>query len=349
MITLENVSQEWKDFSLHDISFTVEEGEYFVILGPTAAGKTLILETIAGIHVPREGKIFLKGEDITHFPPEKRKIGFVYQDYALFPHMTVEENIAFGLKMQRLPPSEREKEVRDIMKTIGISHLKDRRPATLSGGEQQRVALARALVVNPEVLLLDEPLSALDPRTQESLRTELGRIHQIQGTTTLHVTHDQREALALADRIGIIMEGQVVQVGDPYQVFDHPENEEIARFVGVENVVKGRITSHQDGVAVVDTENYQIQAISRLKEGEVHAFIRPENIVLSLSKLRSSARNTIPGKITGITRVGVTYKIRFDHGLTALVTKQSIEDLGLEEGKKVYTSFKASSIHLTPI
>lgn len=348
MITVENVSQEWKDFSLHNVSFTVKEGEYFVILGPTAAGKTLILETIAGIHAPRQGKIFLNGKDITRDPPEKRNIGFVYQDYALFPHMTVKENVAFGLKMRELPSRERETEVQNIMNSIGISHLKDRRPATLSGGEQQRVALARALIVNPDLLLLDEPLSALDPRTQELLRTELMRIHRIRGTTTLHVTHDQREALALADRIGIIMEGEVVQVGDPYQVFNQPVNEEVALFVGVENVVKGRIISHKEGVAVVDTEDYQIRALSPLKEGKVNAFIRPENIVLSQSKLRSSARNSIPGRITEITRVGATFNIRLHHGLTALVTKQAIEDLGLEKGKKVYASFKATAIHLIP-
>ncbi|MFW6117566.1 MAG: TOBE domain-containing protein, partial [Thermoproteota archaeon] len=194
----------------------------------------------------------------------------------------------------------------------------------------------------------DEPLSALDPRTQESLRTELERIHRIRGTTTLHVTHDQREALALADRICIIMEGEVVQVGDPYQVFNQPVNKEVATFVGVENVVKGRITTHKDGVAVVNTEEYQMQALSPIKEGEVKAFIRPENVVLSKSKLVSSARNSIPGIITHIIRDGPTFKIHLHHGLTALVTKQSLEDLELEEGKKVYASFKASAVHLIP-
>ena len=346
MIILEKVSHEWEDFSLKNVSFSVKKGEYFVILGPTAAGKTLILETIAGFYVPRQGSILLNGENITHTPPEKRNIGFVYQDYSLFPHMSVEENIAFGLKMRRVPKRELENEVHSIMDSMYISHLKDRFPSTLSGGEQQRVALARALVINPDVLLLDEPLSALDPRTRESLREELKRVHMMRGVTIIHVTHDQGEALALADRIGVIMNGEVIQVDTPHKVFNEPVSEEMAIFVGIENIVKGKIISNEDGVALVEMENYLIRALSNLTEGKVNVFIRPENIILSKIKLESSARNSIHGKIINITQFGATFRIYMDIGLSALVTKQAIEELGLKIGERVYASFKATAIHL---
>ena len=346
MITLENVSHEWADFSLKNVSFSVNKGEHFIILGPTAAGKTLILETIAGFYVPHEGRILLNGKDITHILPEKRKIGFVYQDYSLFPHMTVKENVAFGLKMQKLPRREIETKVQTIMDSMGISYIQNRIPSTLSGGEQQRVALARSLVIDPEILLLDEPLSALDPRTRESLIDELKRIHEVLHATTIHVTHDQDEALALADRIGVIMDGELVQVDTPHAVFNEPVSEEVATFVGVENVIKGKIVSNEDGVVVVEAGNYQIRALSNLKEGEVNVFIRPENIILSKVKLKSSARNCIGGKISKINQIGATYRVYMDNGLSALVTKHAIEELGLNSGKKVYASFKATAIHL---
>jgi molybdate/tungstate transport system ATP-binding protein len=346
MITLEHVSHEWGDFSLKNVSFSVNKGEYFVILGPTAAGKTLILETIAGFYIPRSGNIFLNGKNSTRIIPEKRNIGFVYQDYSLFPHMTVKENIAFGLKMRKLSKREVETKVKSIMNSMHISYLKDRAPSSLSGGEQQRVALARALVMDPDILLLDEPLSALDPRTRESLREELSRIRKVLGTTTIHVTHDQGEALALADRIGVIMDGEVTQVDTPYKVFNEPVSEEMAIFVGVENVIKGKIISSEDGVALVEVGNYQMRALSNLTEGEVNVFIRPENIVLSKVELESSARNSVIGKINKITRFGATFRIYMNSGLSALVTKQAIEELGLNVGENVYASFKATAVHL---
>ncbi|MBC7326225.1 MAG: ATP-binding cassette domain-containing protein, partial [Moorella sp. (in: Bacteria)] len=235
------ITKKTGEFQLRDISLEVLPGEYFVILGPTGAGKTVLLEVIAGMHAPDAGEIWLGEENITAWPPEKRRFGFVYQDYALFPHINVRENIVFGLKNKKLPPGEINRELEAVISLLGIAHLLQRFPYTLSGGEQQRVALARALIMKPRVLLLDEPLSALDPCTKEMLQQELKGLHQLTGTLTIHVTHDFEEAFFLADRVGIIEQGCLLQVGPAEEVFTRPRTAAVARFVGAENIYKGEI------------------------------------------------------------------------------------------------------------
>jgi len=347
MIALENITYTLGSFSIKNISLHIPENEYFVLLGPTGAGKTLILELIAGFHIPRKGRILLNNSNVTHLPPEKRNIGFVYQDYSLFPHMTVKDNIAFGLEMHKAPQMEIERKVEDTMNLIGISHLKERHPSTLSGGEQQRVSLARALAPNPKILLLDEPLGALDPRTQRFLREELKRIHKTQNVTTIHVTHDQTEALILADRIGVIMNGEIVQVGSSHELFNRPINERIAEFVGVENVLKGTIKSNKDGLALIDVDNREVCTLTGIKDGKVDVFIRPENIVLSKNPLRSSARNVFKNRIAKITNLGPILNVELDNGLEIFITKQSAEEMSLKQGVKVYASFKATATHVS--
>ena len=347
MITLENLTYSLGSFSLKDVSLEIPKNEYFVLLGPTGAGKTLILELIAGFYMPRKGRIVLNGVDVTHLPPEKRSVGFVYQDYSLFPHMAVEENIAFGLEMHKIPQMEVERKVKGIMDLMGISHLKGRYPSTLSGGEQQRVSLARALAINPKILLLDEPLGALDPRTQSFLREELKKIHETQNVTTVHVTHDQTEALILADRIGVIMKGEITQVSAPHELFNRPINERIADFVGVENILKGTIKSNRDCVALIDVDNREISALTEIKDGKVDVFIRPENIILSKNPLRSSARNSFKGRIAKITNLGPILNVELDDGLKIFVTKQSAEEMNLKQGAEVYASFKATATHVS--
>jgi molybdate/tungstate transport system ATP-binding protein len=346
-ITLENLTYNLGSFSLKEISLEISKNEYFVLLGPTGAGKTLTLELMAGFYVPDKGRILINGVDVTHLPPEKRNVGFVYQDYSLFPHMTVEENIAFGLEMHKIPRMKVERKVREMTELMGISHLKGRYPSTLSGGEQQRVSLARALAINPNVLLLDEPLSALDPRTQSFLREELKRIHETQNVTTVHVTHNQTEALILADRIGVIMNGEIIQVSAPHELFNKPINERIADFVGVENILKGTIKSNKDGVALINVDNREICALTEIKDGKVDVFIRPENIVLSKDPLRSSARNVFKGKIARMNNLGPILNVELDDGLKIFITKQSAEEMGLKQGVKVYASFKATATHVS--
>ncbi len=211
MLRLEKVSKAWKNFSLKDISFEVRDMEYFVILGRSGAGKSLLLETIAGIHMPDKGRIFLHGKDVTYLPPEKRNIGYIPQNYALFPHLTVYDNIAYGLKVRGVNDDEKILEISEILE---IRHLLTRKPNKLSGGEQQRVAIARALAIEPEILLLDEPFSNLDYVLKEKLIEEVKKWREEIGFTAIHVTHDLDEAYRLADRICVMVDGEVVMIKD---------------------------------------------------------------------------------------------------------------------------------------
>jgi len=355
-VQVRDLGVDLEEFRLCDVNLDVAAGEYFVILGPTGAGKTVLLETIAGLHRPLKGRILLAGEDVTHAPPERRGIGFVYQDYALFPHLSVAGNIAFGLKLRKTDRGDIEERVAAIGRLLGIEHLLHRRPGTLSGGEAQRVALARALVVEPRLLLLDEPLSALDPETREALQRELGRIHRELGTTTVHVTHDFEEAVALGDRIAVLREervgdvkreGRIVQVGTPEEIFRRPANEFVARFVGVRNIFRGQARTAEDGYKLVMVNGVEIAAVTEL-EGSVHASVRPEDIVLSRQPLLSSARNAFRGQIMDISDRGtiVYITVRIPPDFICMITRRSLEEMELREGIGVHIAFKASAVHV---
>ncbi len=347
MIRIINLCKDWKEFSLKDINLEVKKGEYFVILGPTGAGKTLLLETIAGFHFPDTGEVWIERHDVTNLPPERRKIGFIYQDYSLFPHFTVEENIEFGLKLKKSSATENRKRLKEIMDWLSILHLAHRYPATLSGGEQQKVAIARAIAIEPSVLLLDEPLSALDLRTRDYLREELKKIKRELGITMVHVTHDQTEAMVLADRIAVMMNGRIMQVGTPYEIFNKPQNEEIADFVGIENILSGVVRNNENGVAEIEVDiGGNIFAVSDYCADAVKLFIRPEDIILSESRGESSARNVLKGRIEALDDMGTLTRVKLDNSLVALITKQSRESLGLQKGEEVYATFKATSVHV---
>ncbi len=348
MIRISNLYKDWKEFSLKGINLEIMQGEYFVILGPTGAGKTLLLETIAGFHMPDRGDVWIEGQDVTNLAPERRRVGFIYQDYSLFPHFTVEENIEFGLKLKKSasPVANRER-TEQIIDWLGISHLAHRYPSTLSGGEQQKVAIARAIAVEPSLLLLDEPLAALDRRTRDYLREELKRVKADLGITMVHVTHDQTEAMVLADRVAVMMKGRIMQVGTPFEIFNKPLDEAIADFVGVENILSGTARDNKSGVVEIEVDNgANIFAVSSYGEGKVKAFIRPEDIILSVSREESSARNSLKGLIEEIDDMGPLTRVRLDNSIVALITKQSRERLGLRIGAEVYVSFKATSVHV---
>jgi molybdate/tungstate transport system ATP-binding protein len=346
MIKIESVSRKWKNFALNDLSLKIESGEYFVILGPTGAGKTLLLELIAGFHFPDSGRILIDEKDVTDLPPEKHDLVFVYQDYSLFPHMSVRKNIEFGLRMKKIKMPEK---VLEIATDLKIAHLLDRHPLTLSGGEQQRVALARALVTDPKILLLDEPLSALDPRTQENARELLSDLHKNKKLTVLHITHDQTEARIMADRIAIIMDGKLMQVGSPEEIFEKPVDSQVASFVGFENMLKGKVISAELGLLIIKTEELIIEASGNIEVGSyVYAFLRPESIVLSKTPAQSSIRNSLQGRVTDISILGALIRVKVDCGviLNALITRQSAEEMNIFLGIPIFVQFKASSVHL---
>lgn len=348
MIRIENLSKDLGEFFLRDVSLEINDGEYFMVLGPTGAGKTILLETIAGIYRADSGRIFLNEQDITDIPPRERNIGMVYQDYTLFPFLTVEENIGFGLKSRKVKKREIKRRVDELANLMGVSHLLHRYPGTLSGGEQQRIAIARALIMEPKVLLLDEPLSALDTQTAERLRQELKNVHSITNTTIIHVTHSFEEAFLLGSRMAVMDKGEIVQVGTPNEVFRKPESEFAAEFLGVGNLFQGE--SHVDNdIARIDVDGINIVSAT-LKPGSVHVSIRPEDVLVSTKQIVSSARNSFKGKIASIVDAGSILKIAVDVGIDipfiVAITKQSFDELNLKTGGKVYITFKASAVHV---
>ncbi len=344
MVEVRDLTVHLADFSLGPLSFEVGRGEFFVILGPSGAGKTVLLETIAGIYRPTGGEIVVDGRDITRLPPEMRGVGMVYQDYALFPHISVRSNIEYGLKIKGSSREERRRRVTQLAQLLGIEHLLGRLPPTLSGGEGQRVALARALAPGPKVLLLDEPLSALDPTMREKLSWELKRTNRATGVPFLMVTHDIREALQLGDRVALLRDGKIEQMGPPEELLRSPASPLVAEFLGMKNLFRARF---RGAVAEVDGMKIVLTKPTKGKEGFVA--IRPDEIILSKEPFPSSARNQWKGRVLSLVDVGthieVYTAVRNTRVLT-FITRSALEDLALKEGDEIYLSFKAVGVEV---
>jgi spermidine/putrescine transport system ATP-binding protein len=286
LIRIEGVSKRFGDFAAVDeVSLEIGEGEFFALLGPSGCGKTTLLRMLAGLEVPTEGRIVIDGKDMTNVPPNKRPVNMVFQSYAVFPHMTIAQNIAYGLRIDGVPEKERQARMYDALGLVKLEGLEHRKPDQLSGGQRQRVALARALVKRPRVLLLDEPLSALDAKLREAMRSELAIIQEKVGVTFVMVTHDQDEALAMATRCGVMHRGRLQQVATPSDLYEYPANRFVADFIGSVNMFEGKLAVDDPGQALIRIDGlgstiWVDHGVTGATDSTVWAALRPEKIEL---------------------------------------------------------------------
>lgn len=316
---LENIGKRYGElWAVRRVDLEIAQGEFYTLLGPSGCGKTTLLRIIAGFVAPDEGAVFLDGEPVTHVPPWKRNLGMVFQNYALWPHMTVFDNVAFGLKERKVARREIEPRVMAALEQVGLKGTEQRRPSQLSGGQQQRVALARTLVIQPRVLLLDEPLSNLDAKLRQEMRIELLKLQRDIGLTTIYVTHDQEEALTLSTRIAVMNLGRVIQEGKPREIYESPRERFVASFVGKSNLFTGTIIGSSDGILDIHTdEGFQIKAAAhsgRKSPGgsqKVLLYVRPEAIDLVESGDQTARANRIIGRVAASAYQGslVEYEI----------------------------------------
>ncbi len=343
MLVVDNISLRAGNFELKEINFRVDKGDYFVILGISGVGKSLLLESIAGLTSITSGEILLRGKKISDEKIQKRNISIVYQDADLFPHLTVFENIAYPLH------SRKEKNIKEKVliaaEQTGIADKLERNPGTLSGGEYQRVALARSLASGNDIFLLDEPLSALDPKSKNDLRALLRKLNR-DGITIIHVTHDYEEAVSLANKIGIMEKGEMVHVASPEEIFKHPKSEFVAQFIGIKNFLRGELnTIKESDLKEFSTNGIKIFSLTDVADGGAFLLIQPDEISISNSIESGSARNHFKGKITDIARAKIGIEVTIDIGceLISLISSDAMNSLELKIGKEVWISFKASA------
>ena len=343
MIRTEHLYINLDPFYLRDVTLSIGKNDFFVLMGPTGAGKTVLLEALAGLIPVQSGRIWIGGREVTGLPPEKRGISIVYQDYALFPHLTVRENIIYGLRYHKTDRGDARNRLNEFLETLNLTHLQDRFPTYLSGGEKQRVALARALIVKPDLVLLDEPVSALDPGFRQEIRGIIKKLHQSFGVTFLMVTHHFAEAVSLAVRGAVMNNGRIEQVGTIEDIFKRPASTFVADFVGMKNLFPARFEGTKARIGQLEVESGKT-----VTNGEGHIAIRPEDIVLSTERVASSMRNQFVGKVTGIFDQGFYYEVHVlvdSITFKSLVTKRSLFEMGIREGLEVFLSFKSTAIH----
>ncbi len=344
MIDIRNASIDLPGFSLREVSLSVKPGEFFILMGPTGSGKTLTLEAIAGVAPLSGGRIVIDGRDVTNLPPEKRGVGIVYQDYALFPHLTVIENIRYGLPYHRADRDACAARIAELVRRLGIAALARRSVTHLSGGEKQRVALARALAVNPAVLLLDEPLSALDAGFRDEIQRLLKELHETMNVTFLMVTHDFTEALFLGDRVAVINKGRIAQVGDAEDVFLRPQTPFVARFTGVKNVMEADVAGDRAALGGVT-----LQVSPNGLRGRRHLAIRAEDIRIQAGPPPDNPSNVFQGRVADILDRGpfgeLTVTVQ-DQAFTVFIKKSELTGLRRCDGRRVSVIIPPSAIHI---
>ena len=326
------------------VGFSIEEGELFTLLGPSGCGKTTLLRLIAGFYAPDGGEIRFDDRVVNDVPPHERGIGMVFQNYALWPHMTVSQNVAYGLKLQKLASAHIQQRVHGVLEKVKLAGLGARYPGQLSGGQQQRVALARALVLNPDILLLDEPLSNLDAKIRVQVRAEIRKLQQELGITTIYVTHDQEEALSLSDRVAVMKDGRVLQVGAPKELYERPRTRFVADFVGTNNLVPGRVSERVGAELVVDTAVGRLRAVASGPVGDRCVLaIRPENV--AIGEAAGNGGNVVRGRVSFVAYLGSALRYDIEAGQGQLL-KADIRDPWHHEplpiGREIVVSFPAS-------
>lgn len=330
-------------FSLKPVHLTIKEGEFFSLLGPSGCGKTTLLKLLAGLEQADQGEIWIGETEITNVPPESRNFAMVFQQPLLFPHMNIEDNIAFGLKMKKVKRAERIERAREMLGHVGLKGYGQRFPDELSGGQQQRAALARALVSDPRVLLMDEPFSALDPSLREEMRILLSRIHQEFGTTVVFVTHDREEAFHLSDRIGVMSDGNLLQVAGAKELYEKPASIQVASFLGLKNILKGSA-----GKFGMENRSRQVELADSRKSSMTHLIIHPEKLQLSTDLEKQSTAEEIIFE-------GIVKQLRFNHGfyLCTVQTENTLLECSISSrqaetvsiGQKVKLSAQLKGLH----
>ncbi len=361
VIVLDGVHKRFGTFvAVHDAAFSIARGEFFSMLGPSGCGKTTTLRMIAGFESPTDGRILLDGDDVSRTPPYRRNVNTVFQQYALFPHMTVHDNVAFGLRSRKVLRDEVERRVTTILETVRMSDFARRKPAQLSGGQQQRVALARALVNQPSALLLDEPLAALDLKLRQTMQLELKRIQRETGVTFVFVTHDQQEAITMSDRIAVMSEGWVEQIGSPTDIYHRPATAFVAGFIGEANLLTGTLVDPAGAGGAgctVDVGGHRVLVpgaapdVERTRGSDVVLMVRPEQVNVSAAQ-PGDARSALPGTVTEVIFRGPVVHVALETGGSApLVAHLSDADaLGdLRPGDEAWACWKPDAAYLVPM
>ena len=354
LVRIESVTKRYDDVAAVDeVSLEILKGELFAILGSSGCGKTTLLRMLAGFEHPTSGRILIDGVDMTEVPPYERPVNLMFQSYALFPHMTVEQNVAYGLKKERVPEPQIRERVAEMLALVKLTPLAARKPDKLSGGEKQRVALARALVKRPKLLLLDEPLAALDKKLRQHTQFELANLQYQLGTTFVVVTHDQDEAMTLASRIAVMHAGRIAQVGTPGEVYEYPANRYVAGFVGNINLIEGRVSSAANGRVTLHSDALDADLAVACDDapgpgGELCVAVRPEKITISREAPNGGERNVVKGVVRDLGYFGdqSLYRVRTKSGAILQVSAQNLRrsaKLTVEWDDEVFLSWEVGS------